>query len=61
MGEERLPGPYGYWWVPIVGPLVGGSLGVALYKFFISDALAAKAAAAAASDRPEVAADPAEG
>jgi len=45
-GPNAFPGPYGYWWVPIIGPLVGGSLGVALYKFFISDALAAKGAAA---------------
>lgn len=60
-GKNAFPGPFGYWWVPIVGPLAGGSLGVALYKFFISDALAAKAAAAAASEGPEVTADPAEG
>ncbi|MFC0600383.1 MIP/aquaporin family protein [Streptomyces palmae] len=24
-----------YWWVPIVGPLIGGPIGAALYRFFI--------------------------
>jgi glycerol uptake facilitator len=49
-GPNAFPGPYGYWWVPIVGPLVGSALGVALYKFFIADALATKAVAAATSE-----------
>jgi glycerol uptake facilitator protein len=46
-GPNAFPGPYGYWWVPIVGPLIGSALGVALYKFFIADALATKASATA--------------
>lgn len=28
-----------YWWVPIVGPLVGGVIGVLLYDLFIGDVL----------------------
>jgi glycerol uptake facilitator protein len=28
-----------YWWVPIVGPLIGGPLGAALYRLFISQFL----------------------
>src|SRR5215469_13734943 len=47
-GENAFPGPYGYWWVPIVGPLVGAPLGAGLYRFFIADTLAAKADSAAA-------------
>jgi hypothetical protein len=43
--------------VPIVGPLLGGSLGVALYRFFISDALAAKAALASAPESAAISAE----
>jgi glycerol uptake facilitator protein len=43
---NALPGPHGYWWVPIIGPLIGAPLGIALYKFFISDTLTAKKACA---------------
>ena len=42
-GPNAFPGPYGYWWVPIIGPLIGAPLGVVLYKFFIADTLSAKA------------------
>jgi len=54
-GPNAFPGPYGYWWVPIVGPLIGAPLGVAAYKFFIADTLSAKAnpATAAPMDRTE--------
>lgn len=45
-GPNAFPGPYGYWWVPVIGPLIGAPLGVALYKFFIADTLAARTAAA---------------
>jgi glycerol uptake facilitator len=45
-GVNAFPGPHGYWWVPILGPLVGGPLAVPLYKLFIADTLAAKAACA---------------
>ncbi|MFI1761548.1 MIP/aquaporin family protein [Streptomyces sp. NPDC020800] len=29
----------GYWWIPIVGPLVGGVIGVLVYDLFIGDVL----------------------
>ena len=47
-GHVALPGTYhaiggpnftGYFWVPIVGPLVGGVIGVLIYDFFIGDIL----------------------
>ncbi|MFE6619853.1 MIP/aquaporin family protein [Streptomyces sp. NPDC057740] len=34
----------GYWWIPIVGPLVGGVIGVLVYDLFIGDVLHARAA-----------------
>lgn len=43
-GPNAFPGPNGYWWVPIVGPLIGAPLGAVAYKFFIADTLSAKAA-----------------
>ncbi|WP_020578190.1 MIP/aquaporin family protein [Actinopolymorpha alba] len=47
-GEVALPGTIPgafswYFWIPIVGPLVGGVIGVLVYDFFIGDALAARA------------------
>ncbi len=47
-GHVALPGTYhaiggpnftGYFWIPIVGPLVGGVIGVLIYDFFIGDIL----------------------
>jgi glycerol uptake facilitator protein len=32
-----------YWWIPIVGPLVGGVVGVLVYDLFIGDVLIARA------------------
>ncbi|MFG3023091.1 MIP/aquaporin family protein [Streptomyces sp. NPDC048254] len=32
----------GYWWVPIVGPLIGGVVGVLIYDLFIGDVLHAR-------------------
>jgi len=54
-GPNAFPGPYGYWWVPIVGPLIGAPLGAVAYKFFIADTLSAKAnpASAGPTDRTE--------
>jgi glycerol uptake facilitator protein len=49
-GKVAFPGTYtsgafhfaNYFWVPIVGPLIGGVAGVLLYDFFIGDVLAAR-------------------
>jgi glycerol uptake facilitator protein len=49
-GHVALPGSYStpiwsfssYWWIPIVGPLVGGVIGVLVYDLFISDVLYAR-------------------
>ncbi len=49
-GKVALPGTYSapgfhfsnYWWIPIVGPLIGGVIGVLLYDFFIGDVLHAR-------------------
>ena len=32
----------GYWWIPIVGPLIGGVIGVLVYDLFIGDILHAR-------------------
>ncbi|MFE0877052.1 MIP/aquaporin family protein [Streptomyces smyrnaeus] len=35
-----MPGSFsGYWWIPIVGPLVGGVIGVLVYDLLIGDVL----------------------
>jgi glycerol uptake facilitator protein len=54
-GPNAFPGTYGYWWVPIVGPLIGAPLGAVAYRFFIANTLSAKAnpATAAPTDRTE--------
>src|ERR1019366_7355173 len=49
-GKVALPGSYNapgftfssYFWVPIVGPLIGGVLGVLIYDLFIGDGLHAR-------------------
>lgn len=41
-GQNAFPGPDGYWWVPILGPLVGAAIAVGVYKFFIADTLKAR-------------------
>jgi glycerol uptake facilitator protein len=43
-GTHAFPGPLGYWWVPIVGPIIGGGLAVYLYRFFIEKTLIARLA-----------------
>jgi glycerol uptake facilitator protein len=43
-GHVALPGVHGYWWVPIVGPLVGGVVGAVVYDLFIRDVLVARGA-----------------
>lgn len=45
-GETALPGTFdwfsGYWWIPIVGPLVGGVVGIIVYDLFIGQVLDAR-------------------
>ncbi len=41
-GDVALPGVGGYFWVPIIGPLIGGIVGAFVYDFFIRDVLAAR-------------------
>ncbi|HEY7888857.1 MAG TPA: MIP family channel protein [Steroidobacteraceae bacterium] len=60
-GANAFPGPYGYWWVPIIGPLVGAPLGAGLYKWFIADTLSAKGACAGAAERADLGAEEAVG
>lgn len=47
-GEIALPGSYQwfswYFWIPIVGPLVGGVIGAVVYDLFIGDVVAARTA-----------------
>ena len=38
-GEMAIPGPSGGFWAYIVGPLVGGPLGAAVYEFLLRPAL----------------------
>ncbi|MFD7603451.1 MIP/aquaporin family protein [Streptomyces mirabilis] len=42
-GRLALPGdgPWfsGYWWIPVVGPLIGGVIGVLIYDLLIGDVL----------------------
>jgi glycerol uptake facilitator protein len=44
--QIAMPGNYGnvndYFWIPIVGPLVGGAVGALVYDFFIRDVLKAR-------------------
>ena len=46
-GELSMPGtgPWysNYFWIPIVGPLIGGVIGILIYDLFISDVLIARA------------------
>jgi glycerol uptake facilitator protein len=41
-GQVALPGVHGYFWVPIVGPLVGGVVGALVYDLFVGDVLRAR-------------------
>ncbi|PWI10565.1 aquaporin [Streptomyces sp. NWU339] len=45
-GSIALPGTYqwfsGYWWIPIVGPLIGGVIGTVVYDLLISPVLKAR-------------------
>ena len=44
-GEVALPGIRSYFWVPIVGPVIGGILGATVYDLLIRRVLEARAAA----------------
>jgi glycerol uptake facilitator protein len=51
-GDLALPGSLAgsfshYWWIPIVGPLVGGVVGVVVYDLFVGDVLDIRARAGA--------------
>jgi glycerol uptake facilitator protein len=49
-GKVALPGTYSapgfhfsnYFWIPIVGPLIGGTLGLIIYDLFVGDVLHAR-------------------
>ncbi|MGW5214873.1 MIP/aquaporin family protein [Streptomyces sp. NPDC004051] len=49
-GSIALPGTFGwfsnYWWIPIVGPLIGGVIGTLVYDLLISPVLKARLSAA---------------
>ncbi|MEU6523878.1 MIP/aquaporin family protein [Streptomyces sp. NPDC046924] len=49
-GSIALPGTFGwfssYWWIPIVGPLIGGVIGTLVYDLLISPVLKARREAA---------------
>lgn len=54
-GNVAMPGTVGgsfswYFWVPIVGPLLGGVIGVLIYDLFIGDILHARRALAVAAE-----------
>jgi glycerol uptake facilitator protein len=59
-GKVAFPGTFtsgafhfaNYFWVPIVGPLIGGVAGVLLYDFFIGDVLAARKHGTAEGQEP---------
>jgi glycerol uptake facilitator protein len=41
-GSSALPSPDNYWWIPILGPLIGGVLGGAAYQVLIHQFLPAR-------------------
>jgi glycerol uptake facilitator protein len=45
-GKVAMPGDYanmsGYFWVPIIGPFLGGLIGAIVYDIFIRDTLVAR-------------------
>ena len=42
-GPRALPSPDSYWWIPIVGPLIGGLVGGGAYQLLIRPFLPARA------------------
>lgn len=49
-GPQALPAPDNYWWIPIVGPLIGGPIGAAAYMFLIRPYLPRKTETAVAAN-----------
>jgi glycerol uptake facilitator protein len=43
-GHNAFPGVDNYFWIPIVGPLIGGVVGAYIYDFLIHDVLVARGA-----------------
>jgi glycerol uptake facilitator protein len=43
-GHNAFPGVDNYFWIPIVGPLIGGVVGAYIYDFLIHDVLIARGA-----------------
>ena len=41
-GGSAFPSPLSYWWVPIVGPLIGGAVGGGAYQLLINPFLPAR-------------------
>jgi glycerol uptake facilitator protein len=41
-GSSAFPSPGNYWWIPIVGPLVGGVLGAGVYQVLVHPFLPAR-------------------
>jgi glycerol uptake facilitator protein len=41
-GTSAFPSPGNYWWIPIVGPLVGGVIGAGAYQYLVHPFLPAR-------------------
>jgi glycerol uptake facilitator protein len=41
-GGSAFPSPNNYWWVPIIGPLIGGVVGGGVYQLLIRPFLPAR-------------------
>lgn len=53
-GAAALPSPGNYWWVPVLGPLLGGVVGGAAYQWLVRPFLPARLRSLAAASRGEV-------
>jgi glycerol uptake facilitator protein len=52
-GQVAIPGVHNYFWIPIVGPFVGGVIGVIVYDLFIRDVLRDRGAPMAVEEEAE--------
>lgn len=34
-GPSAIPAPGNYWWIPIIGPLIGGVIGAGIYQYLV--------------------------